>query len=146
MGHNNAVKVYGVWGRQLKDRPLRLFVYMALRSRDGDSAPWCAIGHDHLALLALGLEFPDPDKYASDADYDAAYDAVMRKVRRHLTTLRRAGAISTADRATFGQHGPKHARYRLWLDEPNPDLHAELAGHFDELRAARRRRRRARPA
>ena len=119
MGASNALRIYNTWGRPVDGRPalsnrsLRLLVYMALISRDGDLEPWCGVGHTTLAVMALGLSMPDDPKKA---------DAVKRKVRRFITPLRAAGAIRTERRATYGERGEQPARYRLYLDGPAPDL------------------------
>jgi hypothetical protein len=135
VGFSNVSMCYVNWGG-LKDRPLRLLVYMALLARDGDAKPWCGIGHEQLATMALGLRFPADD----DELYDEHYDAVLRKVRRHLTTLRRAGAIETDERATYGTHGARPARYRLYLDGPAAATARVVEHTPDELGARRRRR------
>lgn len=119
MGSSNALRVYQTWGRPhgarpaLTNRSLRLLTYMALVSVDGDAEPWCGVGHRQLAILGLGLDFPEDPAKA---------DHVLRKVRRFIEPLHRAGAIRTVRRATYGVRGEVPARYRLYLDEPAPPL------------------------
>lgn len=117
MGASNALRIYHAWGRDypgrkaLTNSPLRLLVYMALVSRDGDEHPWCGVGHTQLAVMALGLTMPDDDKHR---------DAVLRKVRRCITPLHKSGAIETVRRASYGPSGEHPAIYRLHLDGPAP--------------------------
>lgn len=124
MGARNAQRVYFGWGPVLKDRPLRLLVYMALAARDDDSEPWFGRGHAVLATEALGMQLPADE---GKPDYPAKRDAVMRKVRRHITPLIAAGAIATRTRATSGGDlaSGTHVIYRLYLDGP---------GGFDDPR------------
>src|SRR5262245_16524930 len=84
---------------------MRVLLYMALVARDKDAEPWFQLGHSALAELALGRK---PD------------GASLRSVRRSVTELQRAGAITTSRRATYGKRGTQHVRYRLHLDSPAP--------------------------
>jgi hypothetical protein len=122
MGASNAIRVYHGWGAKLKDKPLRLLIWMALHAKDDDSEPWYSLGertHETLAEFALGLQFPRP---TGDAHKDElARDAVLRKVRRHLTPLFAAGAISTKRRAVTTQQGVTAVVYALRLDGPPDD-------------------------
>lgn len=117
LGASNALRVYNAWGRPqygrpaLTDRSLRLLAYMALVSVDGDAEPWCGVGHRQLAILALGLDIPEDPVKA---------DAALRKVRRAIAPLHKAGAIRTVRRATYGIRGEIPARYRIYLDGPEP--------------------------
>lgn len=115
MGAQNIGRVFVGWGGQLTDRPFRLLVYMALRSLDRDADPWFGEGHAVLAEVALGLKLPeDPDDWKGR-------DAVLRKVRRHITPLLTRGAIETRTRAVTvpgRDYGSKHVVYRLFLDGP----------------------------
>lgn len=110
MGAYNALRVYHAWSGTLTAKPMQLLVYMSLVARDYDADPWFGLGHEDLATVALGLKLPD------DPDNRRAYDAVLRKVRRHITPLLDKGAIETRDRATFGPRGTTHVVYRLFLD------------------------------
>lgn len=132
MGAKNALRVYEGWGA-LPDRPLRLLVYMALVARDDDAEPWFALGHEALARFALAMDLPELDD--DDPRSRAARDAVLRKVRRAVTTLHRRRAIETTRKATFGHRGPGPVRYRLWLDGPKPPS----SGGVTDIGARRRR-------
>ena len=113
MGASNALRVYAAWGGVLDDRPLRLLIYMALVARDKDATPWFSQGHEALSEMALGTPVPDePQKER---------DKALRVVRRAITHLHQAGAISTVKRATYGKRGTSNVHYRLYLDGPNPD-------------------------
>ena len=103
VGATNAIRVYTVWGPVLGDQAMRVFVYMAIVARDGDAEPWFGLGHEALAELALGRK-PSP--------------ASLRSVRRAITELHNAGAITTAKRPT---NQGRHVHYRLWLSGPSPD-------------------------
>lgn len=116
MGAANALRAYHGWrGSALKDRSMRLLIYMALIARDHDAEPWYGLGHADLAVMALGLELPADNGNPQDR---AKRDAVLRKVRRHITPLLEAGAIEVKHRATYGALGAKHVVYRLHLDGP----------------------------
>lgn len=108
MGASNAMRVYQAWGPRLADRPLRALTYMALVARDGDAQPWFGLGHDALSELALGCALNGDPRHN---------DAALRSVRRVITELRRAGAVTLLKAPTQG----RHAHYRLWLDGPSPD-------------------------
>src|SRR5579859_6704679 len=121
MASGNVTRVYMAWRRPLKDKPFCLLVYMANTAKDADAEPWFSLGESTaatLAEMALGLNFPeltgDPTKDRLNRD------AVLRKVRRHLTPLFVAGAIRTSRRAVTGRHGVTAATYRLYLDGPAP--------------------------
>lgn len=102
MGAHNAMRVYQLYG-YLDDKPLRVLVYMALTARDGDAEPWFGLGHEILATMALSRK---PD------------GAGLRAVRRAVTELHRAGAITMVKRPT---NKGRHVHYRLWITHPSPD-------------------------
>lgn len=104
MGAGNAMRVYQLYGH-LDDKPLRVLVFMALTARDDDIKPWFGLGHQVLAERALSLK---PD------------DAGLRAVRRAVTKLHQAGAITTIARPT---NRGRHVHYQLWLLSPSPDAH-----------------------
>lgn len=123
MGARNVLRVYAAWGRPgpdgreaLSAKPFILLVYMATVARDDDLEPWCGLGHRTLAEMGLGFKIPDDPKKA---------DAILRKVRRHITPLRKAGAIRTVRRARYGEYGEQPAKYRLYLDGPAPKADLE---------------------
>lgn len=103
MGASNALRVYSTWGATLGDRAVRVLTYMAIVARDNDAEPWFGLGHEALAEMALGIK---PD------------DAGLRAVRRAITELHKAGAITTAKRPS---NQGRHVQYRLWLSGPSPD-------------------------
>jgi hypothetical protein len=95
---------------------------MANTAMDNDAEPWFSLGrstHETLAELALGLTFPE--KTGDQLKDDRARDAVLRKVRRHLTPLFAAGAIKTTQKAVTTQEGSIAVVYRLYLDGPPDD-------------------------
>jgi hypothetical protein len=109
VGAANVLRVYHSWRRHLDDRPFCLLAYMALIARDQDAEPWFGQGHAALAELALGMDVPTEAKQR---------DAVLRKVRRHITPLFAAGAICTRKRARYGRYVKSQVQYRLHLDAP----------------------------
>src|SRR5690554_5131930 len=81
---------------------MQLLAYMAAMSLDSDPEPWYGMGHEALAVHALGHREPT--------------DAALRAVRRAIAPLRRAGAISVARRSAPRRGGASTVRYRLHLD------------------------------
>lgn len=108
MGAANAIAAYRAWSH-LGDRALRVLAYMALVARDGDAEPWFGLGHEALSEQALGHPLNGNEK-----DREAA----LRAVRRAITELHQAGAITTAKRPT---NQGRRVHYRLWIDGPSPD-------------------------
>lgn len=106
MGAANVVKAFHTWRPKLGDRPFCLLAYMALRARDNDAAPWYGAGHDELASVALGLPMGTEREHQNG----------IRYVRRAMTALHKAGAVTTHRYARPG----RHATYLLWLDTPAP--------------------------
>jgi hypothetical protein len=108
MGAANALAAYRLYAGKVPPLSLSVLVYMSLVALDKDEEPSWWEGHDMLALRCLGASEP-----VTDAD--------RRSVRRAITKLFDAGAITVA-RHSSG-HGPKviTARYRLWLTHPAPD-------------------------
>ena len=98
------LKAYHLWRPLLDDRPFCILAYMALRARDNDAAPWYGAGHDELAAVGLGLPM--------GTEHDRQNG--IRAVRRAMTALHAAGAVTTHRYARPG----KHATYLLWLDTP----------------------------
>lgn len=113
MGVGNIKRVYMGWAPTLNGKPMQVLIYMAMVSRDHDSAPWYGLGHEDLAANALGLELPLDDKTPEN---ERARATMLRKVRRHITPLLKHGAIEVKERATFGHLGTSHVVYVLHLD------------------------------
>ena len=106
MGASNALKAYQLWRARLPHQPFSVLAYMALRARDNDAAPWYGAGHDELAAIALGLLM------RTDRDKENG----RRQVRRAMTVLQRAGAVTTHRHG----HPGLQAVYLLWLNAPSP--------------------------
>lgn len=115
MGAGNILRVYHAWSSTLTAKPLCMLAYMATIARDNDAEPWYGLGHEDLAHMVLGLTVPSEDE---DPKLRATQ---LRKVRRHITALHNARAITTRDRATFGALGTSYVVYRLHLDGPAPE-------------------------
>jgi hypothetical protein len=108
MGSSNALAAFRLYGGKVPPTSLNLLAYMALVSVDKDAEPWWSQGHEMLAIQVLGE--PEP-----------VTDAALRAVRRGITPLFEAGAITAARRSSG--HGGRviQVRYRLWLTCPAPD-------------------------
>lgn len=108
MGASNALAAYALYAAKVPPTSMTVLVYMALVSKDSDTEPWWSQGHAALAVCCLGAAEP----------VDAA---ALRAVRRAITPLFGAGAI-TVDRHSSG-HGDRAiaVKYRLWLTKPAPD-------------------------
>lgn len=104
MGASNVVAAYALYAGRVPATSMQVLAYMAVVSKDGDPRPWFGQGHAALAEHALGRKRP-----ITDSD--------ERAVRRAITPLLQAGAITT-DRpaARDRRDGPNTARYRLHLD------------------------------
>lgn len=106
MGAGNVKSVYASWGH-LKDRPMRLLVFMALTALDRDDTPRYFGGWKSLALSGLGRQVPD---IIDDATRKEA-DAIKQDVKRTIQALRHAGAITLLNTPKIGDQ----ANYELHL-------------------------------
>mgnify|MGYP001337976743 CR=1 FL=1 len=102
MGASNVLAAYTAWAGKVPATSMQLLAYMAAVSLDSDPEPWFGMGHEALAIHALGHREPT--------------DAALRAVRRAIAPLRRAGAISVARRSAPRRGGASTVRYRLHLD------------------------------
>lgn len=102
MGASNVLAAYTAWAGKVPATSMQLLAYMAAVSLDSDPEPWYGMGHEALAVHALGHREPT--------------DAALRAVRRAIAPLRRAGAISVARRSAPRRGGASTVRYRLHLD------------------------------
>lgn len=116
VGYYNSLRVHTAWAAVLRPNPFRILNYMALRARDDDEEPWFGLGHEHLAVMVLGLPMSERTTETGKRDYDMQ----LRRVRRAITQLadKDVRAIETRDHATFTRHGTSHVIYRLYLDGP----------------------------
>src|ERR1700685_15719 len=107
MGSSNALAAYRLYGGKIPPASLNVLAYMALIALDRDKDPSWGEGHEMLAIRCFGR--PEP---VGDAD--------LRAVRRAITPLFAAGAI-TIIRHASGHHGRVvTVRYKLWLNQPAP--------------------------
>lgn len=102
MGASNVLAAYTAWAGKVPATSMQLLAYMAAVSLDSDPEPWFGMGHEALAIHALGHREPT--------------DAALRAVRRAIAPLRQAGAISVARRSAPRRGGASTVRYRLHLD------------------------------
>lgn len=118
------IAAYHLYAGKLPSTPFKVLAYMAVVALDRDTEPQFWEGHEALATRCFGV-----DEKAIDA-------SALRAVRRAITPLFEAGAITVA-RHSSG-HGSRRVtvRYRLHLDKPAPDemrarLHQSGGQDFD---------------
>jgi hypothetical protein len=108
MGAANALAAYKLYAGKIPQTSMSVLVYMALVALDRNEEPAWWEGHEMLAIRCYG--YPEP-----------VTDAGLRAVRRGITPLFAAGAI-TVIRHSSGRLGRvTTVRYRLWLTHPAPD-------------------------
>jgi hypothetical protein len=108
MGSANALAAYRLYGGKVPPVSMNALAYMALVALDKHQEPAWWEGHEMLAIRCFGYTEP-------------VGEAGLRAVRRAITPLFSAGAITTIRHAS-GHHGRiVTARYRLWLVDPAPD-------------------------
>ena len=108
MGSANALAAYRVYAGNVSSTAMKVLAYMALVSLDHASEPSYWEGHEMLAIRCFGASEP-----VTDSD--------LRAVRRAITPLLEAGAITTIRHASGHRGRIITARYRLWITEPAPD-------------------------
>jgi hypothetical protein len=108
MGAANSLAAYKLYAGKIPPTSLAVLVYMALVSLDRDSEPHWWEGHAMLAVRCFG--YPEP-----------VADAGLRAVRRAVTPLLEAGAITTTRHGSGRKGRVTTARYRLWLTAPAQD-------------------------
>src|SRR5690606_29696995 len=86
MGASNVIAAYTAWAGKVPATSMQLLAYMAAVSLDSDPQPWFGMGHEALAIHALGYREPT--------------DAALRAVRRAIAPLRQAGAVSRSEEHT----------------------------------------------
>ena len=108
MGAANALAAYRLYAGKIPQTSLSVLAYMALVTLDRDGEPNWWEGHETIAIRCFG--YPEP-----------VTETGLRAVRRAITPLFGAGAI-TVTRHSSG-HGDRAitVRYRLWLTQPAPD-------------------------
>ena len=107
-GSANALAAYRLYAGKIPPASLNALAYMALVALDKHGEPSWWEGHEMLAIRCLGCSEP-----VSPAD--------LRAVRRAVTPLFAAGAITTVRHASGHRGRITTVRYRLWLDHPAPD-------------------------
>lgn len=108
MGSANALAAYRLYGGKIPPVSLNVLAYMALVALDKDKEPAWWEGHEMLAIRCFGR--PEP---VGETD--------LRAVRRAITPLFGAGAITTIRHGSGTRGRLITVRYRLWLDQPAPD-------------------------
>ena len=108
MGSANALAAYRLYGGKVPPVSLNVLAYMALVALDKSAEPSWWEGHEMLAVRCFGRAEP-----VGDAD--------LRAVRRAITPLFAAGAITTIRHGSGTRGRLITVRYRLWLDHPAPD-------------------------
>jgi hypothetical protein len=109
VGASNALAAFRLYGGKIPPTALNVLLYMALVALDRDDKPHYWEGHEALAVHCLGRDETSID------------DSDLRAVRRAITPLFDAGAITVA-RHSSGRDGKKTtASYRLHLVTPAQD-------------------------
>lgn len=101
MGASNAMAAYVRYAGKVPALSMQVLAYMALVSRDADDRPWYGEGHHALAEHAMGRAKPN--------------ESDLRAVRRAVTPLIEAGALTVDRRGAVRADGPSTVRYRLHL-------------------------------
>lgn len=109
MGASNALNAFRLYAGKVPPLSMNVLVFMSLVAMDKDSEPKFWEGHEALAVHCLGRD---------EASID---DSDLRAVRRAITPLFKAGAITVAQHSSG--RGEKHGRvtYRLHLVTPAQD-------------------------
>ena len=107
MGAANALAAYRLYAGKVPPVSLNALAYMALVALDKHDEPSWWEGHEILAIRCLG--YPEP-----------VTDAGRRAVRRAITPLLQAGAITTVRHGSATHGRLITVRYRLWLTQPAP--------------------------
>jgi hypothetical protein len=114
MGYANVSLVYARWGH-LPDRPFRLLVFMALRTRDEDDPPLFWEGREACAA-ALGRMVPDEpvvnDRSPRAEDFRRLRRNDFEAVKTAIRALTAAGAV----RLDSGGYRGATAAYSLHLN------------------------------
>lgn len=108
MGAANALSAFHLYAARIPATSFKVLTYMALVSLDNDPEPWWSEGHEVLASMCFGYAEPDSD-------------AALRAVRRAVTPLFAARAITVTRRSSGHGNTDITVRYRLWLRHSAPD-------------------------
>lgn len=109
MGASNALAAFRLYAGKVPPTALNVLTYMALVALDRDEEPRYWEGHEALAVHCLGR-----DEAAID-------DSDLRAVRRAITALFDAGAVTVVRRSSGRREKNLTAQYRLHLVKPAPD-------------------------
>jgi hypothetical protein len=109
VGASNALAAFRLYAGKVPPTALNVLVYMALVAldRDDDKRYW--LGHEAIAVHCLGRD---------EASLD---DSDLRAVRRAITPLFEAGAITVAQHSSGRGEKGGRATYRLHLVTPASD-------------------------
>lgn len=107
MGARNVAAAFHRWAGRVPPLSMNILLYMAVVSKDNDERPWFTLGHAALAVHAMGRENPD--------------ETDLRAVRRAMTPLLDAGALTVDRKPAARATGKTTARYRLNLDSEATD-------------------------
>lgn len=106
MGASNALNAFRLYAGKVPPLSMNVLVFMSLVSMDRDSEPKYWEGHEALAVHCLGRD---------EASID---DSDLRAVRRAITPLFKAGAITVAQHSSG--RGEKRGRVSYWLHLVTP--------------------------
>lgn len=109
MGASNALSAFRLYAGKLPPLSMNVLAYMALISMDRDREPHYWEGHKALAVHCLGR------------DEESIDDSDLRAVRRAITPLFKAGAITVAQHSSGRGEKSGRVSYRLHIATPAQD-------------------------
>jgi hypothetical protein len=109
VGASNALSAFRLYAAKVPPTALNVLVFMALVAMDRDDPPRYWLGHEALAVHCLGRD------EASITDSD------LRAVRRAITPLFEAGAITVARHSSGNARKHTTVEYQLHLVTPASD-------------------------
>jgi len=109
MGASNAMSAFRLYAGKIPPLSMNVLTFMALVSMDKDREPKYWEGHEALAVHCMGRD---------EASID---DSDLRAVRRAITPLFKAGAITVAQHSSGRGEKGGRATYQLHLVTPAQD-------------------------
>lgn len=123
LGAKNALRAYVVSTiKGYSDRTVRILAFMGLKSIDADEHPWFRMGHETIAVKALGREPAGEDEKAREANAKAVQRGPKDPLKDGVVSHKRKGESGGA--ATYLLHfdpGAPDAKHPMdTVEEPRP--------------------------